>query len=72
MNRKTSQTITPEQRREAQALCAELPLLEDRLRRAGLFGTATLLNKAVQNIGYELAELGENTDKARKAEKAPA
>ncbi len=39
---------------ERNALCTELPLIENRLRRAGLFTTATAMNKAVQAIGFEV------------------
>lgn len=41
---------------EAQALCVELPIIEDRLRRAGLPATAAALNMAVKKIGFELAD----------------
>ena len=48
---------TPEAREERRALATELPLIEDRLRRAGLWKTAVVMNKAVQAIGWEIAEV---------------
>lgn len=48
--------MTPAQTKELRDLCAELPRVEDRLRRAGLYATATAMNKAVKRIGYEVAE----------------
>lgn len=59
MPRRRQITFTPEQRGEAQKLCRELPLIEDRLRRAGLYGTATLMNHVVKRIGYELSDVSE-------------
>lgn len=41
----------------ALALCVELPLIEHKLREAGLFATAAMMNKVVSHIGYETAEL---------------
>jgi len=41
---------------DAQALCNELPLIEARLRKAGLYVTALKVREAVQQIGWELAE----------------
>ena len=40
----------------AQDLCQELPLIRDRLFRAGLFKTGHALEAAVQAIGYETAD----------------
>lgn len=58
MNIKTSlgQKLTPAQMKEAKELCVELPLIEDRLRRAGLLATAAALNAAVKKIGFEVAD----------------
>lgn len=42
-------------RKERFALCVELPLIEDRLRRCGLVATAAKLNAAVKEIGWECA-----------------
>jgi hypothetical protein len=38
-------------------LCRELPMIEHRLREAGLFNAATLMNKVVVRAGFESAEL---------------
>ena len=48
---------TPEQRgRVLHGICIELPSLEAELRRLGLYATAAELNKAVQRLGYDIAE----------------
>ncbi len=41
---------------EMHALCSELPLLQERIFRAGLLKTGQALNTAVQAIGFEVAE----------------
>jgi len=46
--------LTDEQMAEAKKLCVELPIIEDRLRRAGLYATAAAVNMAVVKIGYEV------------------
>lgn len=38
---------------ERRALCAELPLLEARLRKCGLYVTAARLRTAVESVGWE-------------------
>jgi hypothetical protein len=48
--------LTKEQFAQAKELCNELPIIEDRLRRAGLWSTASALHIAVERIGYEVAE----------------
>lgn len=48
--------ITTIQFLQAKKLAEELPVIEDRLRRAGLYVTAVALNAAVKRIGYEIAE----------------
>jgi hypothetical protein len=45
---------------EARRMCAELPLIENRLRAAGLFTTAAAMNKVVQEIGWETTRLIES------------
>jgi hypothetical protein len=44
---------------EQNNLLNELPLIEDRLRRAGLLATAVKMNEAVKSVGWETAELRE-------------
>lgn len=41
---------------QADELCNELPIIQDRLFRAGLFRTGHAMNAAVKAIGFELAE----------------
>ena len=48
--------LTLDQISEAQALCIELPKLQERLFRCGMLKTAHAMDKAIQEIGYELAE----------------
>lgn len=40
--------------RAMQELAAELPLIEDHLRRTGLYRTAFKMNEAVKEIGFEI------------------
>jgi hypothetical protein len=55
--------ITPKRRGEMRALCIDLPMMEARLRRAGLLATAARLNMAVKEIGHEVVRLEEKTAK---------
>lgn len=48
--------LTEKQTEEARRLCTELPLIHDRLVRAGMLRTADKMHEAVREIGYELAE----------------
>jgi len=43
-----------------QALCDDLPRIEQRLMNAGLYKTARKMNEVVQAIGWECAELMES------------
>lgn len=62
---------SPEQRRAALDLCSEMPVLADRLMRAGLHKTANAFREgAMQQIGWEVAEIAERTDRA--AREVPA
>ena len=45
--------------KDAKALCAELPAIQERLFRAGLLKTAHKMDEAVNQIGYEMAEYRE-------------
>lgn len=40
-----------------QALCCDLPLIEQQMMRVGLYKTARKMNEVVQAIGWECAEL---------------
>lgn len=58
-----------EQRRmmsEQNNLLNELPLIEDRLRRAGLLATAVKMNEVVKSVGWETAELREKWSSGRR------
>lgn len=47
------------QAREARAICIEMPLLMDRMLRAGLTRTWAKMRDALKEVGYEAAELTE-------------
>lgn len=51
----TASTLTKEQMKDAKALCAELPIIQARLVRAGLHETAKAFSVAVKSIGFEVA-----------------
>ncbi len=48
---------TKKQREEHDRLLVELPIIKDRLGRAGLYRTMHQLDHALQAIGYEVAEI---------------
>lgn len=43
--------------KEAIELCRDLPLIADRLMRAGLIQTAHRMREAIRSAGYETADL---------------
>lgn len=53
---------------EARSLCAELPVIEDRLRRAGLFATAVAMNTARKDIMTPAYGMGANRTRAEASE----
>lgn len=48
-------------------LCIELPLIKDRLMRAGLLRTAHKMDEACKEIGYECAEQFESEGRGERA-----
>ena len=64
-------TFTNEERLEALALAREMPLIHERLMRVGLIRTAQSFHTgALYEVGYEIAEIADQTD--RKARQAAA
>lgn len=57
--------MTAEQRKEMRELCSALPMMEDRLRRAGLLATAVKLNAAVREIGYEVERIESHSEDSK-------
>lgn len=47
------------------ALCQVLPLVQERLFRAGLLKTAHAMDAAVKAVGYETAEHAETLEKGK-------
>lgn len=50
-------------------LCVELPVLKEKLHRVGLHKTASKMQAAVEQIGYEVADHIEAERSARKGQK---
>ena len=51
---------------EYQALCNELPLIEERLWRAGMYETALKVREAVKGVGFEAARVLTVMDKTKR------
>lgn len=49
--------LDTKQIQEAQRLCNEIPLIKDRLMRAGLFQTMHRMDEVTRCLGYEVSDL---------------